>query len=85
MRDDRCLLSTIVRMSWAVSDRLLHRVEHVQVLNAFDLEIEARQFGANDIGIARGTAILLTAECFEEPRLAELIPPQPLDSFAFLA
>ena len=71
-------------MFWAVSNRLLHRGQHVEILNALDFKMRPRQFRANDIGIPRGTAILLTAERFAESGLAELIPPQPLDTFTFL-
>lgn len=67
-----------------VVDRLLHGGEHVQVLNAFHFEVHRGQFRTNDIGIPCGTAILLTAKCFEESGLAELIPPEPLDPFALL-
>ena len=78
MRDDR-------RLRAAIGDRLFDRIKHVQVLDAFDLEVEARQFRANHVGISRGTAILLTAESLEESGFAELIPPEPLDPFAFLS
>ncbi len=78
MRDDR-------RLRAAIGDRLLHRIEHVQVLNAFDLKMRPRQFGADDIGVPRGTAILLASERFEESGLAELVPPKALDPFAFLS
>ena len=71
-------------MFWAVSNRLLHRGQHVEVLNAFHFKEKARQLRTYHVGIPRGTAILLTAERFAESGLAELIPPQPLDSFTFL-
>lgn len=67
-----------------VGDRLLHRVQNIQVLHPFYLEVDRRQLRANDIGVSRGPAVLLPAERFEEPRFAELIAPQALDPFAFL-
>lgn len=63
---------------------LLHRVEHVQVLNPFDFEVKGGELGADHISISRGTAILLTAKRLEKARLAEHIAPEPLDPFTFL-
>ncbi len=78
MGDDRCLSAGVI-------DRLLHRGEHVQVLHSLHFEMQTRQLRTNYVGIPRGTAILLTAERFEESCLAELIPPKALDPFAFLS
>ena len=77
MGDSRCFIP-------GVSDRLLHRSEDIEVLHPFHFKVDRRQLRANHVGISRGTAVLLTAERFEEPRLTKLIAPQSLDPFTFL-
>lgn len=87
-RDQPRLAVFLVRDDWrflaAVGDRLLHRIQHVEVLNPFHFKVQSRQLRTNDIGVPRGTAVLLATEGFEKPRLAELIAPQALDTFSFL-